>query len=217
MDTTQTYDLIYLADHEYGNDTMRKVAEQHFADHPAVQFVWVIEHAGWRLGFRRDGSIWSTANDQAVLQPGPQPSAYSGVCIRRPVWTPPAAESYAGRLAEVFTVGVTTQTVKTWRAWGLDERINARGGLDGYQHQRGRSYAGPPSLWSPERSILRHLRRGLRQPLRPETQADLLDAVSGWLADHADARTLPNLRQVALRAALTSSVFPLVSRAQEGA
>ena len=71
------YVNIQLADDEWGTPLMEKVAEEFFAEHQDVEFVHVREHAGWALGFRRDGSIWSTANDEAALStPLPQPTNF---------------------------------------------------------------------------------------------------------------------------------------------
>ena len=78
------YDLIFLADNEWGNETMWAVAQEHFAANPDCQFVEVSEHAGWWLCFRRDGSVWNTANDMAVLShPLPVPSNGIVRSIRR--------------------------------------------------------------------------------------------------------------------------------------
>lgn len=79
----KTYDMIFLADDEYGNDVMEQVAREHFAANPDCQFIVVYEHAGWFLGYRRDMSICATANDGAALPPGPRPERFSGVEIRR--------------------------------------------------------------------------------------------------------------------------------------
>ncbi len=81
--TESTYDVIHLADSEFGNETMRRAADEHFAEHPAVQFVQVYEHGGWYLGYRRDGSTWCTANDSATGDQGPRPTEYSGRDVRR--------------------------------------------------------------------------------------------------------------------------------------
>lgn len=67
------FDVIQLADREYGNTLMREVAMEHLRVHPTLQFVEVREHAGWYLGYRRNGSIWTTANDGARLEPGAYP------------------------------------------------------------------------------------------------------------------------------------------------
>ena len=64
---SEPYDWIFLADDEWGSDTMREIAEAHFAEHPELDFVEVHEHAGWFLGYHRSGAIVSTANDSAVL------------------------------------------------------------------------------------------------------------------------------------------------------
>lgn len=77
------YALIHLADDEWGNETMWRVAKEFFDAHPECEFVEVSEHAGWYLGYRRDGSTWSTANDMAVLQqPRPYPRQL-GYVVRR--------------------------------------------------------------------------------------------------------------------------------------
>lgn len=79
-----TYDIIHLSNSEWGNEFMEKVAREWFEDNQTVQFVEVHEHGGWWLGYRRDMSIWSTANDAAHLnQPLPRPSRYSGATVRR--------------------------------------------------------------------------------------------------------------------------------------
>lgn len=76
--------MIYLADNEWGNETMWKVAQEWFAEHPDCHFVEIHEHAGWYLGFRRDGGVWCTANDMARCN-GPFPPAgwRTGPFIRR--------------------------------------------------------------------------------------------------------------------------------------
>jgi hypothetical protein len=78
------YDVVRLGPTEWGSDTMRRAAEQHFAAYLGCDYVLVHEHAGWYLGYRRDGSIWASANDAAVLPPGPRPSGPSGHQRRRP-------------------------------------------------------------------------------------------------------------------------------------
>jgi hypothetical protein len=77
------YHCIHLAINEWGNEVMRKIAMEYFENNPVLQFVEIYEHAGWYLGFRRDGSIWSTANDMAVLDHGPRPHGIQIVTIRR--------------------------------------------------------------------------------------------------------------------------------------
>lgn len=68
------YDMIHLADNEWGNELMQQIAMEHFSQHPDCQFVEVREHAGWFLCWRRDMSCWGTANDMARLrQPLPIP------------------------------------------------------------------------------------------------------------------------------------------------
>lgn len=78
----KTYDVLYLADREYGNELMRLLASQWFASHPACNFLEVHEHGGWYLGFRRDFSCWATANDCAALN-GEFPAEFSGLSYRR--------------------------------------------------------------------------------------------------------------------------------------
>ena len=81
--TPTGYAIIHLDAHEWNNDTMWRVASEYFELHPECQFVEVYEHAGWHLGFRRDRSLWSTANDTARLSvPRPQPQTAERV-IRR--------------------------------------------------------------------------------------------------------------------------------------
>ena len=77
-----TYDTIKLGRGEYGNLLMRQVADEYFHANPGCQFVLVHEHGGWFLGFRRDGSIWSTANDAARIT-GPMPTRLSGTTVHR--------------------------------------------------------------------------------------------------------------------------------------
>lgn len=78
-----TYDMIFLADDEWNIEVMERIARDWFTTHPLCQFVEVHEHAGWWLGYRRDLSICGTANDRAVLDHGPRPQEFSGVCYRR--------------------------------------------------------------------------------------------------------------------------------------
>jgi len=54
---------------QWGNRTMQRLAEQAFRDFPEAELVRVIEHAGWFLVFRRDGSVVHSANDCAVYPP----------------------------------------------------------------------------------------------------------------------------------------------------
>ena len=78
------YDVIHLGPAEWGGDKMREVAEAHFAANLNCDYILVHEHAGWYLGYRRDGSIWGTANDAAITDGGPRPTRYSGREERRP-------------------------------------------------------------------------------------------------------------------------------------
>lgn len=77
------YVRLYLAHYEWGNELMRKVAQEWFDTHPDCEFVHVTEHAGWHLGFRRDGSVWSTANDMAHMDDGPVPTLGCTCYVRR--------------------------------------------------------------------------------------------------------------------------------------
>jgi hypothetical protein len=64
---------------------MEHLAQHHFAQHPDCQFAEVYEHGGWFLGYRRDLTIFSTANDRAILSvPQPQPTAHSGNTYQYP-------------------------------------------------------------------------------------------------------------------------------------
>jgi hypothetical protein len=58
---------IKLADNEWGNELMVQVAMEAFTSDPSLDAVQVNEHAGWYVTFLRDGTIVSTANDQAHL------------------------------------------------------------------------------------------------------------------------------------------------------
>ncbi len=78
----KNYDCICLAPSEYGSELMRLIASHWFTSHPACNFVEVHEHGGWYLGFRRDLSIWATANDCAALN-GEFPREFSGLCYHR--------------------------------------------------------------------------------------------------------------------------------------
>ena len=82
-----TYDMVYLAENEWGNQIMREVAEQWFRDHPACQFVQIYEHAGWWLAFHRgDLETIGTANTEAIMRPDrPRPTDWSGQSHRRQV------------------------------------------------------------------------------------------------------------------------------------
>ena len=67
------YDTIRLKEDEWGNETMAKVAKEYFMLNPDIDYVLVHEHAGWFLGYRRDGTCWATANDCAKVD-GPFPT-----------------------------------------------------------------------------------------------------------------------------------------------
>ena len=88
-----TYDIVSLADNEWGNQIMREVAQEWFARHPHCEFVEVREHAGWWLGYHRSGEVIGTANDCAVMRNDrPRPDTFSGVSHRRPVIRPDLRE-----------------------------------------------------------------------------------------------------------------------------
>lgn len=78
------YAIVHLADDEWGNDTMSNVARDFFSGNPSCLYVQVFEHGGWMLGFRRDLSIWNTANDMARLDGGPAPCRPAYVVRRAP-------------------------------------------------------------------------------------------------------------------------------------
>jgi len=80
-----TYDKIRLASNEWGSPLMREIAQAHFAGHPDCRFVLVHEHGGWWLGYRRDLTIWCSANDAAVLDGGPRPLGASGIVVQREI------------------------------------------------------------------------------------------------------------------------------------
>ncbi len=58
---------IFLADHEWGNELMRKLAQEAFAEFPDADAVEVHEHAGWWLTFRRYMQCVASANDCACF------------------------------------------------------------------------------------------------------------------------------------------------------
>ena len=65
--TPKTWDLIRCTSTQYNNVVMKALAMRHFYENPDCQFVWVWEHGGWDLGFRRDGSIFRSANEAGVI------------------------------------------------------------------------------------------------------------------------------------------------------
>jgi hypothetical protein len=78
------YDMVFLADNEWGNTIMREIAGEWFRDHPDCNFVWVYEHAGWSLVYHRSGQIVGTANDAAIMNPNrPKPTHGSTIVYRR--------------------------------------------------------------------------------------------------------------------------------------
>jgi|ERR1039458_7568640 hypothetical protein len=92
MKSQNFYDVIRLADNEWGNTIMSEVAEEHFRAHPDCNFVQVIEHAGWHLSYHRSGEIVGTANDMAVMRPDrPRPDSFRESFIR-PVIRPDIKE-----------------------------------------------------------------------------------------------------------------------------
>lgn len=77
-----TYAELHMPQGVYGGEAMQAAARAFFEAHSELQFVLVHEHGGWHLGYRRDLTIWCTANDQATLSvPYPQPA----LGIARPV------------------------------------------------------------------------------------------------------------------------------------
>jgi hypothetical protein len=58
---------VHLAEDEWGNDVMWRVAQGVFAEFPNVDLVTVYEYAGWMLGYLRDGTVVESANDGAVF------------------------------------------------------------------------------------------------------------------------------------------------------
>lgn len=81
--TATGYCQIHLDWDEWGNELMEQVAMEYFRAEPSCQFVLVHEHAGWCLGWRRDGSIWGTANDSARPDGGAMPEGGVERVIRR--------------------------------------------------------------------------------------------------------------------------------------
>lgn len=59
--------VIYLADNEWNNDTMERLAKEQFAADPTLDVVTVNEHGGWFLSWNRDMVCVGTANDMARL------------------------------------------------------------------------------------------------------------------------------------------------------
>jgi len=58
---------VYCKSNEWGNEIMQKKAQDVFMRYPDVEIVYVWEHAGWFLVFRRDMEIIGTANDRACF------------------------------------------------------------------------------------------------------------------------------------------------------
>ncbi|MCC6132496.1 MAG: hypothetical protein IT186_21440 [Acidobacteria bacterium] len=58
---------VFMADHEWGNALMDRLARETFAEFPDADVVHVHEHGGWSLGYRRDMKIVSSANDCACF------------------------------------------------------------------------------------------------------------------------------------------------------
>jgi hypothetical protein len=59
--------FVYLGPKEWENELMFQVAMEAFAADASLDAVEVHEHGGWFLTYLRDGTIISTANDQAHL------------------------------------------------------------------------------------------------------------------------------------------------------
>lgn len=69
--TKASYIYVHLADNEWGNELMGKIALETFTAHPDKEnlFVEVNEHGGWFLIYFKDGDEVTTvgsANDMAV-------------------------------------------------------------------------------------------------------------------------------------------------------
>lgn len=77
-DPLSRYDIVRCGDYQYGNVLMEWLAFHHFRMNPDCAFVEVWEHGGWMLGWRRNGTIWNTANNTAVLPEGEIPYRFSG-------------------------------------------------------------------------------------------------------------------------------------------
>jgi hypothetical protein len=95
MRTPTTYDMVFLADNEWGNQIMREVASEWFSLHPGCNFVYVYEHAGWSLTFHRDNNLEcvGSANDMAVFRKDrPRPTGGSGFTHRRKALRPDIQE-----------------------------------------------------------------------------------------------------------------------------
>jgi hypothetical protein len=58
---------IFLGPKEWGNELMKQVAMEAFANETTIDAVEVHEHGGWHLTFLKDGTIVGTANDMAQL------------------------------------------------------------------------------------------------------------------------------------------------------
>lgn len=79
-----SYDIVQLADDEWGSNLMEDIAREWFEQHPNCQFVEVREHAGWFLVWHRSMVCISTANDRAILPKDlPRPTQFSGITHRR--------------------------------------------------------------------------------------------------------------------------------------
>jgi len=83
---SESFDIVHVAENEWDHEdgACKRAAREHFEAYADAKFVLVDEHAGWFLGYRRDLTIWCTANDRATLeQPSPKPTRYSGRTVRR--------------------------------------------------------------------------------------------------------------------------------------
>lgn len=87
-----SYDVVRCSHRQWELAMMRALARLHFDVHPECNFVRVQEHAGWFLGWTRDGQIWSTANGHAYIDPSvPRPTNWSGVTVEYPELGPALA------------------------------------------------------------------------------------------------------------------------------
>jgi endo-beta-N-acetylglucosaminidase D len=68
MSETFYHQRISLGDREWGNENMRRAAQQWFDENANIAtntIVEVYEHGGWFLSFIHDGTVVGTANDMA--------------------------------------------------------------------------------------------------------------------------------------------------------
>jgi hypothetical protein len=97
---------IQLADDEWENSFMEKVAMEKLAEDASIDCVRVNEHGGWNLTFNRSGVIVGTANDMARMSDEAKAwgQRFDGVVMvgynRRPDLVGYKFDSYYPRIAE---------------------------------------------------------------------------------------------------------------------